>query len=98
MIRILSEKDLLETFRSIDREEVMLPADLKFPFLIKDYLAWNEPSGYRAFVVFMDPQSRTAMGLVFRRDQSGGGLDSRMCELCHIYGTGDEVGLLSATA
>src|SRR3712207_2313157 len=98
MIRIPSEKELLESFRLIDRDEVEVPKDLRFPIVVKDYLAWSEPSGYRTYLVFGDGERRQPLGIVFRRDQLAGGASPQMCEWCHCVRGSDGVSMLSATA
>lgn len=97
MIRIANEAELLDSFREVDRPEVELPRELAFPLGLKDYLAWVEPAGCRVFLVYEDPDSRKAFGIVFRRDQGGGGA-AGMCEWCHSVRSGDGVGLLTASA
>ena len=99
MIRIASEKELLESFRPLDREEVLeFPANLKFPFLLKDYLTWTEPSGHRIYLVFNEQDTRRPLGIVFKRGQGAGTAPPQMCEWCHSVRAGDGVGLLTATA
>jgi hypothetical protein len=97
MIRIHSEQELREAFRPLDREELALPQDLEFPFVVKDYFAWTEPSGFRIYLVLADRLKRLPMGIVFRRDQSGGDTP-RMCEWCHSVRGGNAVTLLTAAA
>lgn len=98
MIRIASEKELLESFRLIDRAEVELPGNGRFPMVIRDYLAWSEPSGNRLFLVLADRERQLPLGIVFRRDQSGGSGPARMCEWCHAVRSGDGVTLLTAAS
>ena len=98
MIKIKSEQELLESFRLLDREEVILPQNMTFPFLVKDYLSWEEPSGYRVYLIFNDHRRQVPFGVVFRRDQSKGGSAARMCDWCHSISGSDEVSLLSAAA
>jgi hypothetical protein len=98
MIRISSETEMMDTFRPVDREEVDLPAGLKFPLVIKDYMAWVEPSGFRTFLVYEDPTSRDARGIVFRRSRPVGEPSVYMCEWCHRVSGGGAVGLLTAAA
>ncbi len=97
MIRIFNEKELLDSFRPLDRDQVELPKDLKFPLGIQDYLAWVEPSGARVYLVLAEPENRHPLGVVFRRDQTSGPA-AMMCEWCHSVRAGDGVTLLTATA
>lgn len=97
MIRIASEKELLEVFRPIERDQVELPLGLEFPMGVKDYLAWTEGAGARVFLVFEEPSTGKALGVVFRCDQSAGDSAS-MCEWCHAVRAGDGVKLLTAQA
>lgn len=87
MFKINSEKELLESFRSIDRDQVRLPSDMNFPLLVKNYHSWLEPSGHRAYLVFEDPQSHKPLGVTFRRTMSEH--VPVMCDWCHsIRGRG----------
>lgn len=93
MFKISSEAELLDAFRSTEREKIELPRDLAFPIYVKDYLSWIEPSGARAFFVVDIGARRAPFGLVFRRTLGG---SVSMCEWCHSVS--DDVGLLSAWA
>lgn len=97
MFRIETEDDLLHAFRPRDRKTVELPAGIKFPLFVRDYLAWVEPAGTRVFLVMPSaPGSRQPMGIAFRRDTHGGnGPAPCMCEWCHAYGPSNEIGLLT---
>src|SRR5947209_136067 len=95
MFKITDEKELIGSFRASEQEEVILPPEIRFPILVKDYLSWLEPSGNRVYLVFRDGESR--LGIVFRRDQ-GAGTSAVMCEWCHSVRGGDSVGLLTAKA
>jgi hypothetical protein len=97
MVQIHSEKELLELFRPFDREEIHLANSLHFPIRFDDYLTWEEPSGSRIYLLFVDPSLRSPLGIVFRRDQSDGDASS-MCEWCHSIRAGNGVSLLTATA
>jgi len=101
MIRIASETELLDSFRTLDRDEVELPANFSFPMLVKDYLTWSDPGGHRVYLVFSepgsDPKKRNSLGIVFRRSSSGT-VPPQMCEWCHSVRGGDGVMLLTATA
>lgn len=95
MIRIQSEQQLIDAFREIDRADVQLPRDLTFPFLLKDYLAWIEPSGHRTYLLFNDEDSRNLLGVVFKRAQEPADTPVKMCEWCHSVRGGGRVAMLS---
>jgi hypothetical protein len=94
MFLIESEKDLVNAFRPRDRKVLELPPAVTYPLFVRDYHAWLEPTGQRVFIVLQDPASERPLGIAFRRDPSGAGT-SRLCEWCHSWGNGEEIGLLS---
>ena len=96
MFRIDSESAFIEAFRPKDRGALELPEGIRFPLFVRDYLAWSDPSGVRAYLLFSVPKGAPT-GIVFRRDQQGGepGI-ARMCEWCHATGPADRIGLLTA--
>lgn len=97
VFKISNEQELKECFRPLDREEVIVPQDFHYPAIVKDYLTWVEPSGYRVYLVFSDRLGAPPLGIVFRRDQSAG-TAAAMCEWCHSVRTGDGVSVLSANS
>lgn len=97
MIRIASEEQLFNTFRETDRDQVQLPANFKFPMVVKDYLNWTEPSGFRVYLVFEDPHTKAMTGVVFQRTQGAHDVAS-MCQWCHSVRVGGSVSLLTAEA
>ncbi len=98
MIRISHENEILNSFRDLDRSEVALPETMQYPLLLKDYLTWSEPSGYRVYLVFNDPVKNIPMGVVFQRGASTGMSPPMMCEFCHSIRAGDGVMMLTAAA
>lgn len=82
----------------IERSEVILPREFRFPLTVKDYLSWVEPSGFRVYLLFQAKTGSPALGIVFRRDQTGTSTQPRMCEWCHAVRAGDGVSMLTATA
>ncbi len=98
MIRITSENQLLDSFRTIDRDQVALPKDLQFPLAVKDYMSWVEPSGHRVYLVFEDSASGHPMGIVFQRTHAAPETSASMCQWCHKVSSGSKVSLLTATA
>ncbi len=100
MFKMNSSAELFDAFRPLDRAEVEaqdLPERLSFPLLVKDYIAWSEPSGHRVFLVFAEKGQRQPLGIMFKRDTSGGAPIPRMCEWCHSVGGGAGVGLLTVS-
>jgi hypothetical protein len=95
MFRVDSEKQFLDAFRYRDRKHVELPPGIKFPLYVRDYYAWSDPQGVRAFLVFAPSGGRQFIGIAFRRDQSAGDRPSCMCDWCHTFGARDQVGLLT---
>ena len=98
MIKIDNEQQLLQLFRPIDRDEVVVPAGQSYPIVIRDYHSWVEPSGARAFLVFQEPDGRSAAGVVFRRQHPVGDPVNNMCEWCHSVRSHQTIGLLTAKA
>lgn len=97
MFRLETDRTLIESFRPRDRRVIEMPADITFPLFVRDYLAWTETSGGRVYLVFAAPGSRKPIGIIFRREASGGGPPtSQMCDWCHYSGSSNEVGLLTA--
>lgn len=85
----------MQTFRPIDQDEVQLPSEMTFPLLVRDYLAWVEPSGHRTYLVFAD--GAKARGIVFRRSHQSADAPAAMCDWCHSVRGRGAVGLLTAT-
>ena len=98
MIRITSENQILDSFRTDDRDEVRLPSGLKFPYAMKDYMTWVEPSGHRVFLVFPDDVSGNLRGVVFQRTPGGSDVPASMCQWCHSVRGGNGVSLLTTSA
>jgi hypothetical protein len=98
MLFLENEQALRQSFREIDREEVILPSPFSFPMKAQDYLSWLEPSGCRAFLIFRDPSFRAPLGIVWRRDQSVGPSAPAMCEWCQSVRSGNEIGLLTVAS
>ena len=96
MISVNDETQLKQVFREIDRDEVSIPSEIKFPLILKDYVSWLEPSGHRVFLVFQDPSGRGARGVVFRRTSPGADPVVQMCQWCHSVRGGNAVRLLTA--
>ncbi len=95
MFQLKSEKELLAAFRTRDRKHVEPPPGLQYPLFVRNYLSWVDPTGVRAFIVFAGPDESHPTGIAFRRDQTGEGGGSGLCEWCHSSGSSDEIGLLT---
>lgn len=95
MVRILSDDQLLQSFRPFERGEVQIPSDFAYPLAMKDYLAWTEPSGHRVFLVFSDKES--LQGVIFYRTKVASDTPAAMCQWCHSVRGRAGVSLLSAT-
>ena len=98
MFRLESDRALVQSFRPYDRRVIEMPADITFPLFVRDYLAWTETSGARVYLIFGIPGTHKPLGIIFRRDQSGGDLITQMCDWCHTSGPSSQVGLLTADA
>ncbi|MDR3607091.1 MAG: FBP domain-containing protein [Oligoflexia bacterium] len=98
MFKINTPAELLSSFRPEERAAVELPEDIRFPLVVRDYLAWTETSGSRVFLLFADADPRKPLGVVFKREASSGGAVAQMCEWCHTTSGGDGVTLLTAWA
>jgi hypothetical protein len=96
MFKIESADALLATFRPKDRRAVELPADLSFPVLVADYLAWQHPAGGRVFLVFAPPKG-PPIGVAFDSNGGGGAGVPHLCDWCHVSSPGTGVALLTAT-
>jgi hypothetical protein len=96
MIKVNSEEELLKSFREIDRDQVQIPPDFKFPLAVRDYLSWVEPSGHRVFLIFENQGTGNPMGVVFRRPNGPPLTPASMCQWCHTVRTGNAVTLLTA--
>ncbi len=96
MFKLDDEKALLESFRTRDRKHVELPADLKFPIILRDYVAWAHPSGGRLYLVFA-PAEGHPTGVVFDTN-GGGGQVPQLCAWCHSSAGAGGVAMLTATA
>jgi hypothetical protein len=95
MVKIGSEKEFRSLFRPIDRDEVQLPADLKFPMLVRGTFAWVEAGGVRTYLVFEDVSTKVPRGIVFRRTNGSTDVPATMCDFCHAVRGGQAVGMLT---
>lgn len=96
MFRLESDQALVQAFRPRDRRLIEMPADVRFPHFVRDYLVWTETSGARVYLVFGEPGTRRPLGVIFRREvQPSQEPGANMCDWCHTFGSNLEVGLLT---
>lgn len=92
---IASEKELVESFRYRDQKKLILPEKLAFPFNVRSYFTWKEPSGVYTYLVFKMPNWDHARGVAFKRTAATGEPTGGLCNWCHAYGSSEDIGLLS---
>ena len=93
---IPSRDELVACFRRIDRKDVELADDLSFPLKLHRVVTWSY--GNRAFVVFRDPETGDAKGIVFHRTSGGSSAVMSMCHWCQRSRGRGAVKLLTARA
>jgi hypothetical protein len=91
MFKLDSEAALKAAFRPRDQGALQLPPDLTFPMFVRDYLAWIDPSGFHATLIF-NVGKGAPTGIAFRRASPGPG----MCDWCHSFDPSGGVSLLTA--
>ena len=94
MFKLDTEQALLDAFRPRDRALIALAPEVKFPALVRTYLAWPHPAGGRVFLLFSTPGG-VPTGIAFDTSGSGSAVP-HMCDWCHGYGAASGVGLLTA--
>ena len=94
MFKLASEKALLDAFRPRDRRVVEAPRDTSYPFIVRDYFAWTQRTGGYVYVVICTPNGAPT-GMAFDRSGTGDPSIAHLCDWCHSYGTGDQIGLLT---
>lgn len=92
---IASEEELVEAFRNRDQKKLVLPEKLPFPFNVRSYFAWKEPSGVYTYLVFKMPNWESPRGVAFKRTPSTGEPMGGLCNWCHAYGSSEDIGMLS---
>ncbi|UXR65936.1 FBP domain-containing protein [Bdellovibrio bacteriovorus] len=90
-----SEEELVNAFRRRDQKKLILPERLKYPFRVRSYMTWKEPSGAYTYLVFKLPNWDVPRGVAFKRTASTGEPTGGLCSWCHAYGSSEEIGLLS---
>jgi hypothetical protein len=97
MFLIRNAHELMEAFRPRDLQIFELPDEEAYPILVRDYRAWVETGGAKVYLVYEDPTTGRARGVVFRRSEAGlHGRLGHMCNWCYSTGSADEIGLLTA--
>lgn len=98
MFLLRSEKELVDSFFPKDQKRLELPKDVKFPLVVRDYFAWTDSSNGKVFLVFAEPDVKKPIGVMFEKGWSSGGAPASICEWCHSYGSGGQIGLLTLEA
>lgn len=94
--RLASEEEVMACFREKDRRKVILPRLMPFPVVADYYYAWGEASGTYLYLLFRRPEWADPRGVVFKRmHATGDARTGRMCDWCHAYGGGDQVGMMT---
>lgn len=97
MLLIRSASELLDAFRPLDLRIFELPDEATFPLLVRGYRAWEETGGAKVYLVYEDPGTGRARGVVFRRNESvARAAVSQMCDWCHTIGSAYDIALLTA--
>lgn len=92
---IASEEELVRAFRLRDQKKLILPEKLSFPFNVRSYFTWKEPSGVYTYLVFKMPNWESPRGVAFKRTASTGEPTGGLCNWCHAYGSSEDIGMLS---
>ena len=97
MIRFSTPHDLLESFRTANRRLVEMPDSIAFPFILRDYISWNDPSRRQTTVVFQTllKSAPIAYGIVFKYASGQTEAPVQMCQWCHSVRRGPAVDLLT---
>lgn len=94
--QLRNEAEVLECFREKERKKVILPRLMPLPVTADYYYAWSESSGVYLYLIFRRAEWARPRGVVFKRMHSTGEAQSgRMCDWCHSYGGGDQVGMMT---
>ncbi|QLY25239.1 FBP domain-containing protein [Bdellovibrio sp. KM01] len=92
---ISSEEELISCFRERDQKKLLLPDNLRYPFNIRSYFTWKEPSGVYTYLLFKMPNWDMPRGVAFKRTHTGGEPTGGLCNWCNAYGSSEDIGLLS---
>jgi hypothetical protein len=91
---INTENDLLNAFPLDDQKKLVLPSKFVFPLRTDHYFSWTSPDGYYAYLVFKKPEWPQPRGVVFRGRNKGDAQSASMCDLCHSFGSANEIGMM----
>lgn len=92
---IESEADLISAFRPRDQKKLILPERLEYPFRVRSYLTWQEPSRVYTYLVFKMPNWDLPKGVAFKKTPAE--LAGGLCSWCHSYGTSEDIAFLSVS-
>lgn len=92
---IASVEELTSAFRKADQKKLILPASLQFPFNVRSYFTWQEPSGVYTYLIFKRQNWDLPRGVAFKRTPLSGDPTGGLCNWCHSYGSSEEIGMLS---
>ena len=92
--QIASEEELVACFRRIDRRDVLLGEDVRFPLALARVVTWSY--GNRTFLVLRQRDTDAPLGVVFRRTAVDAARSQSMCAWCQRSRARSEVLLLSA--
>jgi hypothetical protein len=96
MSEITNEAALRGAFREVDREELDLTAEVRFPLEVDDCFLWCV--GPRVFLLFTPQPGIAPKGIVFNRNSAALPDAAAMCEWCHCVRGNGGVKLLTAHA
>ena len=94
MLRVQDRNQLLDMFREIDKDNVVITKDLKFPIAVTDYFAWREPSGHRTFLIIEDRFQSRHFAIALDRTKSPEKVPM-MCNWCHSVRPSKDVALMT---
>jgi treble-clef zinc-finger protein len=92
---VASEEELVKAFRLRDQKKLIVPEGLRYPFNVRSYFTWKEPSGVYTYLVFQLPNWDRPRGVAFKRTPSTGEPTGGLCNWCHAYGSSEDIGMLS---
>lgn len=92
---IVSEQELIFSFRPRDQKRLVVPVGLRFPIDVSSYYKWKESSGVYTYLIFKRPNWDAPRGVAFKRSHHSGEPVGGLCNWCHSYGTSEEIGMLS---
>lgn len=95
MFSIDSEADLVKAFRIRDQKKLLIPPNLPYPFNVRSYFTWQDPSSVYTYLVFKMPNWDLPRGVAFKHTVSTGEPTGGLCNWCHAYGSSEEIGILS---